>query len=178
MVDNIYLVGLMGAGKTTIGRLLAKHLHKSFYDTDHEIERRTGVNIPLIFEVEGEAGFRKREAAVIEDLVHKQNIVLATGGGAVLAAANRENLKQHGLVIYLRANVRELWQRTRNDKNRPLLQGENPYEKLKQLFSERDPLYSEVATITIETEGDSVNSIVHQIEKLIANATLDANTPR
>jgi len=168
----------MGAGKTTIGRQLAKHLHKSFYDTDHEIERRTGVNIPLIFEVEGEAGFRKREAAVIEELVQKQNVVLATGGGAVLAPENRENLKRHGLVIYLRANVRELWQRTRNDKNRPLLQGGNALEKLKRLFSERDPLYSEVATLIMETEGESVNSIVHQIEQLLGNATSNANTSR
>lgn len=178
MADNIFLVGLMGAGKTTIGRMLAKHLHKTFYDSDHEIERRTGVNIPLIFEVEGEAGFRRRESAVIEELVHKDNIVLATGGGAVLAAQNRENLKQNGNVIYLRANVHELWQRTRNDKNRPLLQGQDPQAKLKQLFVERDPLYREVATYTIETEGESVNSIISRIEHLIRNTKIDANSPR
>ena len=128
MAGNIYLVGLMGAGKTTIGRLLAKHLHKTFYDTDHEIERRTGVNIPLIFEVEGETGFRKREISIIEELSHKSNIVMATGGGAILSEENRNNLKQHGTVIYLKANVHELWQRTRNDKNRPLLQTVDPHE--------------------------------------------------
>jgi shikimate kinase len=178
MADNIFLVGLMGAGKTTIGRMLAKHLHKTFYDSDHEIERRTGVNIPLIFEVEGEAGFRRRESAVIEELVHRDNIVLATGGGAVLAAHNRENLKQNGSVIYLRANVHELWQRTRNDKNRPLLQGQDPQAKLKQLFVERDPLYIEVATYTIETEGESVNSIINRIEHLIRNTKINANSPR
>lgn len=169
MADNIYLVGLMGAGKTTIGRLLAKHLHKTFYDTDHEIERRTGVNIPLIFEVEGEAGFRKRETAIIEELSRKKNIVMATGGGAVLAEKNRDNLKQNGAVVYLRANVHELWQRTRNDKNRPLLQTADPHEKLKQLFAERDPLYTEVASLVIETESESVGSIVHRIEQSIRN---------
>lgn len=178
MAGNIILVGLMGAGKTTIGRMLAKHLHKTFYDSDHEIERRTGVNIPLIFEVEGEAGFRKRESAVIEELVRKDDIVLATGGGAVLSAQNREHLKQNGIVIYLRANVHELWQRTRNDKNRPLLQGQSAHGKLKQLFVERDPLYTEVATYTIETEGESVNSIIGRIEHLIRNTKIDANTPR
>lgn len=170
MAGNIYLVGLMGAGKTTIGRLLAKHLHKTFYDTDHEIERRTGVNIPLIFEVEGETGFRKREISIIEELSHKSNIVMATGGGAILSEENRNNLKQHGTVIYLKANVHELWQRTRNDKNRPLLQTVDPHEKLKQLFAERDPLYTEVATFVIETEGESVGSIVHRIEQLIRNS--------
>ena len=170
MAGNIYLVGLMGAGKTTIGRLLAKHLHKTFYDTDHEIERRTGVNIPLIFEVEGETGFRKREISIIEELSHKSNIVMATGGGAILSEENRNNLKQHGTVIYLKANVHELWQRTRNDKNRPLLQTVDPHEQLKQLFAERDPLYTEVATFVIETEGESVGSIVHRIEQLIRNS--------
>ena len=178
MADNIFLVGLMGAGKTTIGRMLAKHLHKTFYDSDHEIERRTGVNIPLIFEVEGEAGFRKRECAVIDELAHKDNIVLATGGGAVLAEQNRNNLKGNGTVIYLRANVHELWQRTRHDKNRPLLQGQDGHAKLKQLFVERDPLYAEVATHTIETEGESVSSIISRIEHLIRNTNIDANTPR
>lgn len=178
MADNIFLVGLMGAGKTTIGRLLAKQLHKTFYDSDHEIERRTGVNIPLIFEVEGETGFRKRETAVIEELVHKDNIVLATGGGAVLAATNRESLKRNGVVIYLRANVHELWQRTRNDKNRPLLQGPDPLTKLKQLFTERDPIYIEVATYVIETEGETVNSIINKIEQLIRDFKVNANTSR
>ena len=165
MAGNIFFVGLMGAGKTTIGRLLAKHLSKHFYDTDHEIERRTGVNIPLIFELEGEAGFRKRETAVIAELCRMQDIVLATGGGAILAQQNRESLKQHGTVIYLRAHVQELWQRTRNDKNRPLLQTDDPRAKLEQLFIERDPLYHETADIVLETGGQSVSSIVHLIEQ-------------
>lgn len=166
-VGNIFFVGLMGAGKTTIGRLLAKHLGKNFYDTDHEIERRTGVRIPLIFEVEGEAGFRKREATMIEELAQMQDIILATGGGAVLLPQNRKNLKENGTVVYLRANVHELWQRTRNDKNRPLLQNDNPRERLEQLFAERDPLYRDVASVIIDTGGQPVNAIVHEIEQII-----------
>lgn len=168
MVGNIFFVGLMGAGKTTIGRQLAKQLNKTFYDSDHEIERRTGVNIPLIFELEGEDGFRKREAVVIEELSSMRNIVLATGGGAVLMQKNRENLKQNGTVIYLRANVQELWHRTHNDKNRPLLRTNNPRQKLEQLFEERDPLYREIATIVLDTGGQPVSSIVHHIEQLLA----------
>jgi shikimate kinase len=154
----------MGAGKTTVGKLIAKHLNKNFYDTDHEIERRTGVNIPLIFELEGEAGFRRRESAVIAELTHADNIVLATGGGAVLLAENRMNLKANGTVVYLRANVNELWFRTRNDKNRPLLQTENPREILQKLYEERDPLYQEVASIIVDTGGQAVGNIVHEIE--------------
>ena len=104
MAGNIFFVGLMGAGKTTVGRVLAKHLHKAFYDSDHEIERRTGVSIPYIFEVEGETGFRRRESAMIEELVRMPDVVVATGGGAVLLEENRKNLKQYGTVIYLRAS--------------------------------------------------------------------------
>ena len=166
---SIFFVGLMGAGKTTIGRLLAKHFNMTFYDTDHEIERRTGVNIPLIFEVEGEAGFRRREFSMLEELSRMPNIVLATGGGAVLSQQNRELLKQNGTVIYLRANVQELWQRTRNDKNRPLLQNDNPRAKLEQLFSERDPLYQEVADMIVDTGGQPVSAIVHHIEHLLTS---------
>lgn len=163
-MGNIFFVGLMGAGKTTVGKLIAKHLNKNFYDTDHEIERRTGVNIPLIFELEGEVGFRRRESAVIAELTHADNIVLATGGGAVLLAENRMNLKANGTVVYLRANVNELWLRTRNDKNRPLLQTENPREILQKLYEERDPLYQEVASIIVDTGGQAVGNIVHEIE--------------
>lgn len=166
-LGNIFFVGLMGAGKTTIGRLLAKHLNKTFYDTDHEIERRTGVKISVIFEVEGEAGFRKREMAVIEELSHMQDIILATGGGAVLMQENRKTLKQYGTVVYLRAHIHELWQRTRNDKNRPLLQNNDSRTKLEQLFAERDPLYKDVASIIVDTGGQPVNAIVHHIEQII-----------
>ncbi len=167
MAGNIFLVGLMGAGKTTVGKQLAKRLGKVFYDSDHEIEQRTGVNIPVIFELEGEAGFRKREAAAIEELTRMHNIVLATGGGAVLAKQNRENLSQHGLVVYLRAEVEELWQRTRNDRNRPLLQTGDPRAKLEKLYAERDPLYREIADIVIDTGDQSVGHIVQQLETLL-----------
>ena len=167
MSGNIFFVGLMGAGKTTIGRLLARHLDKTFYDSDHEIERRTGVNIPLIFELEGEPGFRRREAIVIQEIAQMNNVVLATGGGAVLLEENRRVLRSKGEVIYLRANVQELWQRTRSDKNRPLLQIEDPRARLEKLYKERDPLYLEVAHIVVDTGGQPVSSIVHHIEQLL-----------
>lgn len=168
MTGNIFLVGLMGAGKTTVGKHLARHLGKTFYDSDHEIEARTGVNIPLIFELEGEAGFRRRESAVIADLTGRRDIVLATGGGAVLAPENRENLRRNGLVIYLRANVRDLWQRTRHDRNRPLLQTGDPKARLQQLFEERDPLYREIADVVIDTGEQPVSAIVHRLEDMIS----------
>lgn len=167
MTGNIFLVGLMGAGKTTVGKLLAKRLGRAFYDSDHEIESRTGVNIPVIFELEGEAGFRKRETAAIEELTAMHDIVLATGGGAALSKQNRENLSQHGTVVYLRASVNELWHRTKNDKNRPLLQTDDPRAKLEKLYTERDPLYREIADIIIDTGDQSVGSIVQHLEETL-----------
>ena len=164
VAGNIFLVGLMGAGKTTVGKLLAKSLDKSFYDSDHEIERRTGVNIPLIFELEGEVGFRKREAQAIAELANLHGIVLATGGGAVLLPENRQVLSSHGTVIYLRASVEELCHRTRGDRNRPLLQTDDPRERLQALYTQRDPLYNEIADLVIDTGGQPVGSIVAQIE--------------
>jgi len=168
MNGNIFLVGLMGAGKTTVGKLLAKHLGKTFYDSDHEIEKRTGVKIPLIFEIEGEAGFRARETAVIDDLTRYNQIVLATGGGAVLNQKTREILSQRGMVIYLRASVDDLWHRTRHDKNRPLLQTQDPLAKLRELFAQRDPLYQEVADIIVDTSKQSVQSLIQQLEQKLA----------
>jgi shikimate kinase len=164
VAGNIFLVGLMGAGKTTVGKLLAKLLDKSFYDSDHEIERRTGVNIPLIFELEGEVGFRKREAQAIAELAELSNVVVATGGGAVLLEENRRMLASHGKVIYLRASVDELFHRTRGDRNRPLLQTENPRERLKELYAQRDLLYMEVADFVVDTGGQPVSAIVAAIE--------------
>lgn len=154
--DNLYLVGLMGAGKTTVGRLLAKHYGCTFYDSDHEIEARTGVKIPVIFEIEGEAGFRRREEAVIAELTALSGIVLATGGGAVLSPANREHLRTNGLVIYLRGSPEQLCERTRNDRNRPLLQTANPLAKLRELYQQRDPIYRELADVTVDTARQSV----------------------
>lgn len=161
---NIFLVGLMGAGKTSVGRALAKRLHKSFYDTDHEIERATGVKIPLIFEIEGEAGFRARESKMLAELVLRADIVLATGGGAVLSEENRRLLTEHGTVVYLRASPRDLWHRTRHDRNRPLLQTADPLAKLRELFEQRDSLYREIAHLVVDTGNQSVANLAHRLE--------------
>lgn len=162
---NIFLVGLMGAGKTSVGRLLAKDLRMTFIDCDHEIEKRTGVTVSVIFEIEGEEGFRRRESALLHELVRAENVVLATGGGAVLWQENREALARHGFVVYLRANVDELWQRTRHDRNRPLLRTEDPRARLADLFAQRDPLYREVADITVDTGAQSLRQLVSQLEQ-------------
>jgi shikimate kinase len=161
--DNFFLVGLMGAGKTTVGRALARLTGKAFLDSDHEVEAKTGVRIPVIFDIEGEAGFRAREEDIIQDLSARQNIVLATGGGAILSERNRRCLSQGGFVIYLSASPEELYQRTRLDKNRPLLQTENPKERLEALFSIRDPLYRDVADLVVETSRQSVNVLARHI---------------
>jgi 3-dehydroquinate synthase len=161
--NNIFLVGLMGSGKTTIGRSLAKKLNLRFVDADQEIESRTGASIPLIFEIEGEASFRQREADVIRDLTAQQGIVLATGGGAVLNENSRRLLRERGTVIYLRASVASIIQRTSHDKNRPLLQTADPKAKIEALSRERAPLYQEVAHIIIETGRPNVHSVVQNI---------------
>jgi shikimate kinase len=161
--ENIFLVGVMGAGKTTVGRLLAKKLNRKFVDTDVEIEKRCGVPIPMIFEMEGEAGFRKREAQVIDELTKEKNLVLATGGGAVLLPENRKNLKERGTVFYLRANPHELWLRTRNDKGRPLLNNNDPKGTLEKLYAIRDPLYRETAHHVIDTGKPSVAQLVNTL---------------
>ncbi|HQS38071.1 MAG TPA: shikimate kinase [Methylotenera sp.] len=166
-MNNIYFIGLMGAGKTTIGRLLAKQMGREFYDSDHEIERKTGVKIPLIFELEGESGFRKRETTAIDELSQLDNVIVATGGGAVLLQENRDYLKNTGKVIYLRAKVNDLYQRTRNDKSRPLLQGANPKQKLEQLYVARDPIYSALADYIVDTGAQSANEITSRIEQLL-----------
>lgn len=160
---NIFLVGLMGAGKTTVGRALAKKLNKRFIDSDHEIEERTGATIPLIFEIEGEAAFRQREAEVIRDLTAQQDIVLATGGGAVLNAESRAYLKSRGTVIYLRASVNSIVQRTSHDKNRPLLQTGDPRKTIEELSRIREPLYNEVAHIVIDTGRPNVQFLMQSI---------------
>ncbi|MDH4234981.1 MAG: shikimate kinase [Gallionella sp.] len=166
---NLILVGMMGSGKTTMGRTLARHLGKAFVDSDEEIIKRTGVPIPHIFDIEGEAGFRQRESAALADLVKRDNVVLATGGGAVLSEQNRELLQQNGIVIYLKAGVQDLWHRTRHDRNRPLLQTADPYGKLVELHQQRDPLYQQVADIVVQSGKQSVHALMlHLVEEIDA----------
>ncbi|TCS37283.1 shikimate kinase [Paucimonas lemoignei] len=178
MTRNIILVGLMGAGKTTVGRALAKKLNRPFIDSDHEIEARTGASIPLIFEIEGEEGFRQREAEVIRDLTSQQGIVLATGGGAILREENRQCLKAGGVVIYLRASVSNILQRTSHDKSRPLLQTADPRQRLEELSRIREPFYLEVADMVVETGRPNVQSLVQtiliELERLPGMSTLQA----
>lgn len=166
---NIFLVGLMGAGKTSVGRLLAKRMNREFLDSDAEIERLTGVKIPVIFEIEGEAGFRGREEKMIDQLTAMNGIVLATGGGAVLSAANRALLRSRGRVIYLRASPEDLWRRTRRDRNRPLLQTADPLARLCELHTLRDPLYRETADLIVDTGSQSVASLTTRIQQLLAD---------
>lgn len=162
-IPSIFLVGLMGAGKTTVGRRLAQALHWDFADSDHEIEHRAGASIPLIFELEGEAGFRVREKAMIAELTQRSSLVLATGGGAVLNPDNRRCLIGRGFVVYLCASIDELVRRTRLDNNRPLLQTADPRARLSQLMEQRDALYREVADCVISTEDQPIKEVVGEI---------------
>lgn len=162
-LNNIYLVGLMGSGKTTIGRILARRMGRRFLDSDHEIESRTGVRVPVIFEHEGEAGFRRREAQTIAELTQETAIVLATGGGVVLDPANREALRTTGWVVYLDVPTHILLERTRHDTNRPLLQVADPKDRLNALRAQRDPLYREVADLVIDGSRSNSNSAVAKI---------------
>jgi shikimate kinase len=160
---NIFLVGMMGAGKTTIGKALARALGRAFVDCDQELERRTGVTVRMIFELEGEAGFRAREAQLLEELTALPGVVLATGGGAVLDPANRARLSARGFVIYLRASARDLWFRTRNDRSRPLLQTADPLGRLEALFQVRDPLYTETADLIIDSGRQRSGALIGRI---------------
>jgi shikimate kinase len=160
---NIFLVGMMGAGKTTVGKALARRLGKPFADTDQIIIQRTGVAVPVIFEIEGEAGFRARETAVLQDLAQSPGSVIATGGGIILCEANREILNNSGTVIYLRASVEDLWRRTSRDRSRPLLQTADPQQTLRDLYVQRDPLYREVADIIVDTSSQSVLRLVNDL---------------
>ena len=165
--NNIFLIGPMGAGKTTIGRQLAKKLSKQFYDSDHEIEKHTGADISLIFELEGEAGFRKRESLVLFELVSLKNIVLSTGGGCVLDPENRKLLTDNGTIIYLKATADKLFKRTSDDKRRPLLQTDDRLNKIKEILAEREPLYLSLANEVIDTHDQSIKQITQKIFEIL-----------
>jgi shikimate kinase len=172
MIDkdrNIFIVGMMGAGKSAVGRLLAARLDRTFVDADHEIQARTGVSIATIFEVEGEDGFRKREEQVIDELSQRDGgIVLATGGGAVMSPLTRARLKQRGFTIYLQAKAHDLWLRTRHDRNRPLLACDDPKQRLEELLIARDPQYREVADLIVETGRPSMTRLVDTLAERLA----------
>jgi shikimate kinase len=161
---NLFLVGLMGAGKTTLGRQLARRLDKPFVDADHELEARLGVAIPTIFELEGEAGFRDREEAVIDELCQRTGIVLATGGGAVVREPSRRRLHENGTVLYLHAEPETLWQRLRNSRHRPMLHAADPRNRLVELYRLRDPLYRETADHVIESDREAVIRFVRWLD--------------
>ena len=161
--QNLFLVGPMGAGKSAVGRQLARLLHLKFVDSDQEIESRTGVDIPFIFEKEGETGFRQREAKVIDDLSQKEGIVLATGGGAIIDPENRNHLGARGFVIYLHTSVDQQLSRTRKGRVRPLLENGDPRAVLESLMATREPLYREIADLTVETDGRKVHAVANEI---------------
>lgn len=165
--SRIFLVGPMGAGKTTIGKRLAKALRKSFIDTDQELERRTGASVALIFDVEGESGFRAREKRIIDELSELDDVVMATGGGAVLDPANRMALSNRGFVVYLHAPVDQLVDRTRRDANRPLLDTDNPGARLREIMEIREPLYQEVADLVVDTGKLNMQDVLKKIRAAV-----------
>lgn len=164
---NIYLVGPMGSGKTAVGKQLSRLLGMPFVDSDAEIERRTGADIPLIFEKEGEAGFREREREVIADLTERDGIVLSTGGGAILKAENRACLSARGTVVYLETSIAQQAARVRDGENRPMLSGQDPTQRLTELMAHRAPLYREIAVITVQTDGRRVRDVAEEILRAV-----------
>lgn len=174
---SVFLIGMMGAGKTTVGRLLAQALGFEFVDADRELEARSGVLIATIFQVEGEEGFRKREAALLDELTQRPGIVLATGGGAVLSAETRRRLKDRGLVLYLRASAEEIHRRTRNDRSRPLLQTADPRMRIEELLEQRQPLYEETAHLTFQSAAANPRRLVRRLLEEPAIRRLSATAP-
>ncbi len=165
--QNIFLIGPMGSGKTAVGKHLARALKLTFHDTDAEIENRTGVDIPFIFEKEGETGFRQREREVLEQLTRLERIVLATGGGAVMHSDNRRVLVERGCVVYLKTSVYQQIERTRHSRHRPLLLNTDPREKLDALMLEREPLYAGIADLTVSTDGRRVQAVAEDVHRLL-----------
>jgi len=176
MGGHIYFVGMMGAGKTTLGKSLARRLERRFIDTDKLLVERTGAPVATIFEVEGETGFRRREAALLQELSHDQDCVIATGGGAILDAENRRVMRESGTVVYLRARVEHLWERTRHDTSRPLLATDDPKGTLARLLAERDPLYREAAHVIVDTGSQGAATILQRVISALQPATPKAAT--
>lgn len=166
-IHNIFLIGPMGAGKSTIGRALAQEMKLEFYDADEVVEQRAGAEIAWIFDIEGEDGFRKREQRVIDELTQKNNIVLATGGGVILTPENRVALAARGTVVYLKTSLAQQYERTRRDTKRPLLRTENLPKRLEGLRSEREPFYEEIADVSFDTDNLSVKSVANNIIKYL-----------
>lgn len=175
---NVFLIGPMGAGKSTIGRYLAELLHKDFQDSDQEIERRTGVSISLIFEIEGEAGFRRRETAMLDELTARDNVVLATGGGAVLSEQNQRTLRTHGTVVYLHAPIDTLLARTHRDRNRPLLQENDRRAKFEEIMRAREAIYRATADVIVTTDQRSAQSVAQEIADKVRRLPTHANAQR
>lgn len=174
--DNIFLIGPMGVGKTTIGRCLADLLHKEFVDLDVEIEKRTGASIPLIFEIEGEDGFRRRESTLLEEVTGREGLILATGGGAVLAPGNRERLRDRGVVVYLSAPIETLLERTARDRHRPLLQTPDRRKTLEEILRTREPLYRETAHLVVKSSSRAPTLVARDIIKQLEDVDRNANT--
>lgn len=174
---SIFLVGMMGAGKSTVGVRLARRLDRVFVDADRALEERLGVSVQTIFAVEGEEGFRRREAQFLEEMTAQPGLVLATGGGAVLSPTNRELLKARGKVVYLQASPGDLWQRLRRDRQRPLLKTANPRERIYQLCQERDALYKEVATHIVTTSRQPIDQIVDEVVRRLSEEALAQTLP-
>src|SRR4051812_15574423 len=177
MGSTIFLVGMMGAGKTTIGRALALRLGRPFVDTDRVLVERCGAPVATIFEIEGEAGFRRRESSVLAEVAAEGNRIVATGGGAILEPANRTVMREHGTVIYLRARLESLWERTRHDTSRPLLATPNPKARLAELLEQRDALYREAAHLTVDTGAQSAATLIGRIVTALEAYSPGAGTP-
>ena len=169
----IFLVGMMGVGKTTIGRQLASALGREFIDLDHAIEARCGVRVATIFDIEGEAGFRRRETATLDEYTRQPGLVLATGGGAVLAEANRRMLTERGCVVYLRASADELYRRVARDRNRPLLRAADPRQRIVDLLAQREPIYESVAEVTLDTADQPIAQVLRNLLPLLPGRPVD-----
>ena len=177
MGGNIFLVGMMGAGKTTLGKALAQRTGREFLDTDRVLVERTGVPVATIFEIEGEEGFRRRESTVLADVAQRDNCVVATGGGIVIAEENRRVMRESGTVVYLRARIENLWERTRHDASRPLLSTPDPRATLASILEQREPLYRAAAHVVVDTGSQSSNTLVNRVLAALSSPESEGKVP-